>query len=260
MHKSVITFGVLLSSLVMLSAIQILNNNNTVAEAQEYDKYRDSSYSQYPTDDNKYQCRTGPFEGFFVSSVEFCKHIKLDDKDRKDNRDNKTGTQGPQGPQGPQGIQGPPGETGATGPEGPPGLNGINGTNGAQGPTGATGATGPASTVPGPQGLQGIPGPNNISTTKTYKQFGPLVTSTFLPLPESFNQIANSTARCLAGDVVLSGGYRVNDTLSNIGSTLSLIAIETEETSTEDGWTVEIKARPSSTFTLQAIAKCFDNP
>ena len=35
--------------------------------AQEYDKYGDSYYSQYPTDDKKYECRTGPFEGFFVS-------------------------------------------------------------------------------------------------------------------------------------------------------------------------------------------------
>ena len=45
--------------------------------AQEYDKYGDSTYSQYPTDDKKYECRTGPFEGFFVSSVEFCKHLNL---------------------------------------------------------------------------------------------------------------------------------------------------------------------------------------
>ena len=45
--------------------------------AQKYDKYRDRSYSQYPTDDKKYECRTGPFEGFFVSSVEFCKHVKF---------------------------------------------------------------------------------------------------------------------------------------------------------------------------------------
>ena len=58
---------------------------------------------------------TGPFEGFFVCSVEFCKHIKFDDKDdRKDirDRDNRTGRQGPPspaGPQGPQGIQGPTG-------------------------------------------------------------------------------------------------------------------------------------------------------
>src|SRR5215208_4589711 len=107
MRKSVFTFGLLASSLVMLSAIPLFNNNNnTVAMAQEYDKYRDSYYSQYPTDDKKYECRTGPFEGFFVSSVEFCKHIKFDDKDdnRKDNRvDNRTGTQGPPGPAGPQG-------------------------------------------------------------------------------------------------------------------------------------------------------------
>ena len=47
--------------------------------------YGDNNYySQYPTDDKKYECRTGPFEGFFVSSVEFCKHIKFDD--RKDHR------------------------------------------------------------------------------------------------------------------------------------------------------------------------------
>jgi hypothetical protein len=129
MHKSVITFGLLASSLVMLSMMPLFNNNNnTVAMGQEYDKYRDSSYSQYPTDDKKYECRTGPFEGFFVSSVEFCKHIKFDDRkdnDRKDVRDNRTGTQGPpgpagpQGPQGPQGIQGPPG---ANGTQGPPGI------------------------------------------------------------------------------------------------------------------------------------------
>ena len=105
--KSLFTFGFLASSLVMLSAIPLLNNNNTVATAQEYDKYGDSSYSQYPTDDKKYECRTGPFQGFFVSSVEFCKHVKFDkDNDRKDNRDNRTGTQGPPGPQGPPGING----------------------------------------------------------------------------------------------------------------------------------------------------------
>ena len=63
--------------------------------AQEYDKYSDSYYSTYQTDDKKYECRTGPLEGFFVSSVEFCKHIKFDkDDDRKYNR---TGTQGPPG-------------------------------------------------------------------------------------------------------------------------------------------------------------------
>jgi len=49
----------------------ILNNKNflnTVAMAQGYDDnyYGDDSYySKYPTDDKKYECRTGPFEGFF---------------------------------------------------------------------------------------------------------------------------------------------------------------------------------------------------
>ena len=61
---------------------------------QQYNSYGPSdSYSQYPTEDKKYECRTGPFEGFFVSSVEFCKHFKFDkDSDRKDHRDrdNKT--------------------------------------------------------------------------------------------------------------------------------------------------------------------------
>jgi hypothetical protein len=94
--------------------------------AQEYDKYGDSSYSQYPTQDKKYECRTGPFEGFFVSSVEFCKHVKFDKDDRKDNR---TGTQGPPGPAGPQGIQGLPGSRGATGATGPAGITTLNSTN-----------------------------------------------------------------------------------------------------------------------------------
>ena len=70
----------------MLAVMPFLNNNNNfsnTAIAQEYDKYGDSSYSQYPTEDKKYECRTGPFEGFFVSSVEFCKHVKFDD-DRKE--------------------------------------------------------------------------------------------------------------------------------------------------------------------------------
>ena len=130
MHKSVVaTFGFLLSSMVMLAAMPLFNNNiSNIVMAQEYDKYRDSYYSQYPTDDKKYECRTGPFEGFFVSSVEFCKHIKFDkDNDRKDN--NRTGTQGPPGPPGPagpQGIQGIQGPIGPNGTQGPPGQEGPN--------------------------------------------------------------------------------------------------------------------------------------
>src|SRR5215204_366904 len=170
MNKAVFTFGLLASSLVMLAILPFLNNNNnTVAMAQEYDKYRDSSYSQYPTDDNKYQCRTGPFEGFFVSSVEFCKHVKFDDRkdnDRKDNNITGTqgppgppganGTQGPQGPPGPAGGQpGPNGPAGATGETGPQGLPGNDGSRGPAGPAGPAGATGPADT--GPVGIEACP-------------------------------------------------------------------------------------------------------
>jgi hypothetical protein len=169
MKKSVLTFGLLASSLVMLAIMPFNNNNNSLSNtalAQEYDKYRDSSYSQYPTDDNKYQCRTGPFEGFFVSSVEFCKHIKFDDKDRKDIRDNRTGTQGPPGPQGPPG---------ATGPQG------------IQGPI-------------GPNGTQGPPGPNLIPSANIYSVNGSQAHS-------ADGDLVQSNATCDEGDTVVSGSY-----------------------------------------------------
>ncbi len=79
----------------MLVPITSINFSNV--KAQEHGAYDDDRYSKYPTEENKYECQTGPFEGFFVGSVEFCKHLKFDD--RKD--DNRTGTQGPAGPQGP---------------------------------------------------------------------------------------------------------------------------------------------------------------
>ena len=111
MLKSVFTFGFLSSSMIMLAAMPLFNHNNfSNVKAQEYDgsyDYGDELYSQYPTEINKYECRTGPFEGFFVGSVEFCKFNKFDKDDhRKDIRDNnKTGIQGPQGPPGPAGPQ-----------------------------------------------------------------------------------------------------------------------------------------------------------
>ena len=204
MHKSALTFGLLASTLVMLSAMPLFNNNNNFSNvmAQEYDKYGDSSYSQYPTDDKKYECRTGPFEGFFVSSVEFCKHVKFDDrKDNKD-RDNKTGTQGPPGPPGPQG---PPGATGATGPQGEQGIQGIQGLigpNGTQGPPGATGATGPQG-LPGSPGLQGPPGITNVNASNYYSVIGNLSPISTPSLT------ANSTVSCLPGDVAISGEYNI---------------------------------------------------
>ncbi|MGH9979964.1 MAG: hypothetical protein ACRD6U_00245 [Nitrososphaeraceae archaeon] len=59
MHKSTLfTFGLLASSMVMLAIMPLLNNNvSNTAMAQGY--YGDSSsnyYSQYPTDDKKYEC------------------------------------------------------------------------------------------------------------------------------------------------------------------------------------------------------------
>jgi hypothetical protein len=115
----------LMGSLVIMMAATPAVNIFSKAMAQGYGDR--SSYSTYPTENKKYECRTGPFEGFFVSSVEFCKHVKFDDSDdRKVVRDNRTGTQGPPGPAGPQG------ETGTTGPQGiqgPPGITQINETN-----------------------------------------------------------------------------------------------------------------------------------
>jgi hypothetical protein len=96
-----------------------------------YDKSSYSDYSDYKTKDKKYECRTGPFEGFFTSSVEFCFDKKFDDKkrDHKDNRDNRTGPPGPPGPTGPQGPVGPQGPPGVNGTQGPPGPPGANGTD-----------------------------------------------------------------------------------------------------------------------------------
>ena len=115
MHKLYISMA-LLMSLILGSGLAAFTSNSAFAQNYgyqddfSYDNYSDSSYSNsystYPTDNKPYECRTGPFEGFFVSSVEFCKHVKFDKDDRKDrDRDNKTGQQGSQGPQGPQGIQ-----------------------------------------------------------------------------------------------------------------------------------------------------------
>jgi len=95
MHRAsvtpIITFILMAASVIMLLSFANTTNlfSNTVAMAQGSDA--DNSYSSYPTNDKKYECRTGPFEGFFVSSVEFSKHIKFDNKN---DRNNKVGPQG----------------------------------------------------------------------------------------------------------------------------------------------------------------------
>ena len=114
----------------MLVPFTSINFSNVKAqEYGTYDDYTDDTYSKYATEVNKYECRTGPFEGFFVSSVEFCK-FKFDKDDRDRDSNNQTGTQGPSGPQGPPGADGTDGEDGAQGPQGPPGVNGTQGLQG----------------------------------------------------------------------------------------------------------------------------------
>ena len=229
MYKSALTFGVLISSLVMLVVMPFLNNNSFLlnsAMAQEYDKYGDSSYSQYPTDDKKYECRTGPFEGFFVSSVEFCKHVKFDDR-----KDNRTGTQGPPGPPGPQG---PPGATGASGPQGERGL------------TGATGATGPA-------------GITTLNSTNLYAN------SSFNFV---LNGGQNDTfATCDDGDALIHGGYVIfpRDPINSKSNVLAAVPFEfyLDELDFNDAFGVQIAVSNTTevprTFFL-ATAECFDNP
>jgi len=281
MCKSALTFGLLASSLVMLVIMPLLNNN--AAMAQGY--YDDDSYSQYPTDDNKYECQTGPLEGFFVSSVEFCKHVKFDDN-KRDNRDNnQTGTQGPEGSIDPQGIQGLPGQAGGPpgpqGPQGPPGATGVPGPQGERGLTGATGATGPASTIAGPQGergergltgatgmtgsagmtgSQGPAGLSQINSTNIYLKLGTIVTTNLGDFPEE-RVISNVT--CDTGDIVIEGGYEMSP-LSDRSVPPFIIINGPTPTPSNPLITAEdhqyLVMAYGGGARIQAYAFCFDNP
>jgi hypothetical protein len=224
------TFGLLVSSLVMLAVVPFMNQqqNNLFSNvmAQGYDNYGDSYYSQYPTDDKKYECRTGPFEGFFVSSVEFCKHVKFEDKDRKD-RDSKVGPPGPQGPPGPAGSQGPQGIQGIQGPIGP---NGTQGPAGPQGPTGIT---------------QLINGTNVYLVTRSGNP-----TTSFLEV----------TAPCEAGDFVINGGYSYS---GNLGADTFVVQNGPIISPPGEGWRTSISSLPppppGDPNALTVNAFCFDN-
>ena len=230
MHKSTTTFVLLASSLVMLSAIPLLNNNNA-AMAQGYNG--DNYYSQYPTDDKKYECRTGPFEGFFVSSVEFCKHVKSDDNKRDHNRDNnQTGTQGPAGP------QGPPGATGTTGPQGPQGIQGI------QGPIGPNGTQGPS-------GITQLINGSNIYQVDDFDSGND--TEGYPPLG------LQAFAACDPGDFVLTGGFFTGG--------LFIGDVNVDDTTNAPfvlggnwGWFTRLNVEGNAEVTLQVTAYCFDNP
>ena len=214
----------------MLAVVPFLNQQQqniflNPAMAQEYDKYGDSSYSTYPTDDKKYECRTGPFEGFFVSSVEFCKRDLPIVNGGGDNGGNIT-----IGPQGSQGPVGPVGATGATGSQGAMGLQGLPGLNGIQGP-------------------QGISGPNQISPTKYYIINGTPDDTPNLPLAT-----ASSTANCNPGDVIVSGGFNITST-DQPGFT-GIRGIITEPLIGFNGWNTTITG---PLFEITTKALCFDN-
>ena len=225
MRKSALTFGLLASSLVMLVIMPFLNQNNNFSNVmgQEYDKYGDSSYSQYPTDDKKYECRTGPFEGFFVSSVEFCKHVKFDDNKRDHNRaNNQTGTQGPTGPQGSQGPAGPPGATGADGTQG----------------------------LPGSPGLQGPSGITNVNASNYYSVIGNVAT------PDPFTGLANSTALCQPGDVAISGEY--NATGQETGFPIRTLYFGSLGPDPPTNWNTLIESSQDN-LNVTTTVNCFNN-
>jgi hypothetical protein len=225
MYKSqVFIFGLLASSLVMLAVMPFLNNN--AAMAQGYD----DSYSTYPTDDKKYECQTGPFEGFFVGSVEFCKHVKFDD--RKDN--NRTGTQGPpgqQGPPGPPGANGPQGIQGPAGPQGIQGERGFNGTAGEQGPS----------------------GPNQINQSLIYTEPGDI------QFTNTGNKSANSTALCDPEDVSIGGEFAMSSAMP-LNEIADIKLIRAGNLS-PNAYSFLVEPFGNQTF-LQILSqvKCFDNP
>ena len=60
--------------------------SNATAQGYNENYYEDEKYNKYPTNDYKYECQKGPFEGFFVSSVEFCDAKLFDDDEKKKDR------------------------------------------------------------------------------------------------------------------------------------------------------------------------------
>jgi hypothetical protein len=233
MHKSTrttTTFVLLASSLVMLAVMPLLNQNNgfsNIAMAQGY--YGDDSYSQYPTDDKKYECRTGPFEGFFVSSVEFCKHIKFDDKR---DRDVKVGPQGPQGPKGDTGATGPQGEQGIQGIQGPRGFNGTDGVNGTQGP----------------------PGPS-ITDLTMYHVLGPQNNT-----QNSMGQRVHSIALCDPGDIAFNGGFEILAGGQTLIENFESLPVFNSTLKADTGWDTSISEVGPSFHSIHSEVTCLDNP
>jgi hypothetical protein len=110
----------------------------------------------------------------------------------------------------------------------------------------AEGRPGPA----GPQGIPGVPGaigppgpagPNELNSTSFYTIFGDFA-------PE------NSTALCNSGDIVISGGHRVNASVTdNVNIDFS------EKLPTGQGWQTIIFDFGGNA-TVQTSVNCFNNP
>ena len=67
-HKSRIFTFVLLTSLFMILTAPFANlnflSNSAMAQGYNENYFEEKKYSKNPTDDKKYECRTGPIEGF----------------------------------------------------------------------------------------------------------------------------------------------------------------------------------------------------
>ena len=200
--------------------------------------------------------RTGPFEGFFVSSVEFCKKIPIIDNSNKRNDGDGNGTIGEQGPPGPVG---PPGPTGSQGEAGPPGPVGPPGPTGSQGLTGSTGQPG-QNGLPGQQGLPGI---TFLNSTNIYLNQS-------LPLVIGANSYAGTNALCNPGDFVVNGGFHsviVDGTgerdLVLDRPTTGIPPTSGNSATAGEGWETTIgliNSTPATTLTLTVSAFCYDNP
>ena len=251
MYKSAITLSLfLMGTLIMLVSIASINYSNVKAqEYGSYDEEYDDMYSTYPTEVNKYECQKGPFEGFFVSSVEFCKFNKFDKDDRKDvSRDNRTGTPGPPGPPGPQGIQGiqgPPGPAG--GQPGPQGERGLTGATGMQGLPGAN------SNVPGPAGTQGPPGITFMNDTNTYTRTANSNNLGVTTPP--FYTVASPL--CDPRDLAISGGFTGPD--AGTPEAAANDAIPIVDFQFPNSWLVVLKS-PTHFQQFSAKVLCFNNP
>ena len=107
----------------------------------------------------------------------------------------------------------------------------------AQGPAGPQGIPG----IPGAIGPQGPAGPNELNSTSFYTIFGDFTGET-------------STAFCNSGDTAISGGHRVNATVTeNVNIDLS------EKLPTGQGWETIIFDFGGNA-TVQTSVNCFNNP